>query len=108
METSDIKKKIEFKKDLITKLEKKIKTSKITSIIVHIIMFFILAFFIKFFFSKISSESFFDFLTIGYVQNIIILFSLIVLIISAKQHSRKDKDYVKKLQKEIKILEEKC
>ncbi|MFD2564320.1 hypothetical protein [Aquimarina rubra] len=105
MEDNEIKKKIAFKKDLIEKLTKKIAKSKVSSIIIHIVLFVIIVFFIKFFSSKINSESFFDFLSIGYVQNGIIILLAAILIFSAKNHSQKDKDYLKKLQKEISALE---
>jgi len=105
MEESEIEKKIKFKKDLVEKLTKKIAKSKINSIIIHIVLFFVIVFLIKFFSSKIDSESFFDFLTIGYVQNGIIILSAAIFMFSAKNHSLKDKDYLKKLQREITSLE---
>ncbi|WP_298318036.1 hypothetical protein [uncultured Aquimarina sp.] len=105
MEDNEIEKKITFKKDLVEKLTKKIAKSKISSIIIHVVLFLIIAFLIKFFSSKIDSESFFDFLSIGYVQNGIIILLAAILIFSAKNNSQKDKDYLKKLQKEISNLE---
>lgn len=107
MTEKEINEKIEFKSNLIETLERKIKKGRITSIIIHIVLFPVLIFGFRFISEMISTESFFDFLKLNGVYNGFVLLTVVILVYSAINHSVKDKNYKKKLEKEIKVLNSK-
>lgn len=107
MTEKEINEKIKFKSNLIETLERKIKKGFITSIILHIILLPVLIFAFRFVSEMISTESFFNFLKLNSVYNGFVILIVITLIYSAINHSTKDKDYKKKLEKEIKLLKSK-
>ena len=107
MTEKEVNEKIVFKTNLINTLEKKIKKGRITSIIIHVLIFPIIIFGFRFFSEMISTESFFDFLKLNTVYNGFVVLTIIILIYSAINHSIKDKEYKKKLEREIKLLESK-
>lgn len=107
MTEKEINEKIEFKSNLINKLDKDIQKGKTKSIIIHVILFPVIVFGFKTLTSLISSESFFDFLRLNSVNNGFIILTLAIIVYSAMNYSAKNKEYKKKLENEIKFLRKK-
>ncbi len=98
MNEKEISEKIEAKLSHINKLEKTIKKQKTKSIIINIILFPLIIFAFRFLGGLIN-------LTLpNSVYNGIVLLILAILIYSTIKSAAKDKEYKKKLEKEVEIL----